>query len=84
MINVKISMSGQPNDLNIQQFVGNNDNVIENTKFHLNSTLKEADYWFVIEGLNISDETCVVDPKKIIYLNFETSYPKDYLKNPNN
>jgi len=81
MINVKISMSGQPNDLNIQQFVGNNDNVIENTKFHLNSTLKEADYWFVIEGLNTSDETCVVDPKKIIYLNFETSYPKDYFLN---
>tara|TARA_B100001996_G_C18665859_1_gene594853 strand:+ start:559 stop:1596 length:1038 start_codon:yes stop_codon:yes gene_type:complete len=81
MINVKVSISGQPDNLNIQQFIGNDENIYENIKFHVNTDIAEADFWFVIESINKSDETCIVNPENIIYLNFETSYPKDYFLN---
>ena len=81
MINVKVSISGQPDNLNIQQFIGNDENIYENIKFHVNTDIAEADFWFVIESINKSQETCIVNPENIIYLNFETSYPKDYFLN---
>jgi hypothetical protein len=78
MKNIKLSISGQPNNLNIQQFVGNDENIFENYKFHINSSFENPDYWFVLESINKSSEECLIDPNHIIYLNTETSYPKDY------
>ena len=48
MKNIKLSISGQPNNLNIQQFVGNDENIFENYKFHINSSFENPDYLFVL------------------------------------
>ena len=68
MKNIKLSISGQPNNLNIQQFVGNDENIFENYKFHINSSFENPDYWFVLESINNSSEECLIDPNHIIYL----------------
>ena len=81
MINVKISIPGQPEDLSIQQYIGNKENIYNNYKFYTNSYIENPDYWFVIESLNKESEECFIDPNNIVYLNSETSYPKDYFIN---
>lgn len=81
MIKIKISIPGQPENLNIQQYIGDLDNSLNEFKFYINSEVKEPDYWFVLENLNKISEECFISPSNIIYLNSETSYPKDYFLN---
>ncbi len=81
MIKIKLSIPGQPENLNIQQYIGNNDNKLNDYKFYINSEINEPDYWFVIESLDKKSVECLIKPSNIIYLNSETSYPKDYFLN---
>lgn len=78
MKKIKLSFPGQANDLDFNELTGKLNNTIGNFQFYINSNIKHADYWFVLENLNTSSDSCIVDPKNIIYLNYETSYPKDY------
>ena len=50
MIKVKVSDLGNQRDLDISQFLGTGDNTFENCHFFVNSSIKEVDHWFVIDG----------------------------------
>tara|TARA_B100002019_G_C21274951_1_gene604972 strand:+ start:1172 stop:2200 length:1029 start_codon:yes stop_codon:yes gene_type:complete len=78
MLKVKISMPHSEKNLNISQFISDKNNTFCGKKFFLNSDIKDPDYWFVFEDINSDYDTAYVDPKKIYYLNTETSYEKTY------
>lgn len=78
MKKIKLSFPGETKNLDFHELTGRTDNTFGEFKFYINSEIDKADYWFVLENLNIPIESCNVDPRKIIYLNYETSYPKDY------
>ena len=83
MIEVKISSRGSGKDINLQQYVGNDDNVWGDYRFHVNSAVERADVWFVVEDLDDDDTECVVPPENIIFLSAETSWPPGfYDENP--
>jgi len=79
VLNLKISFPGHGLDLDISQFIGNNNNVYGNKKFWINSDIQDCDFWFIFEDLNKFDNnTTSVDKKNIIYLSAETSWPDEY------
>jgi len=78
MYKVKVSIPNQEKRLNIKDFVDNDENIYKDCKFYINEDTEEVDYWFVLENLNNNYEETRVDPRNIVYLNYETSYPKDY------
>lgn len=78
MINVKISLPGAGSDSSFEKFIDPNSKDLKNIKFHINNEIKEADFWFVFEDLYKQNEECLINRKKIIYLNTETSYPSSY------
>jgi len=78
MKKIKVSIPGLPSNLSVQQYIGNDNNVYEDYKFYLNQEIEKPDYWFVLESLDKVSVSCSINPKNIIYLNTETSYPKDY------
>ncbi len=76
MIDVKISMASNGENLTFKNFFSNN----ENTKitYHINSNISKADIWLIFEDLKNETEICDVPKNKIFYLNNETSFRKDY------
>lgn len=58
MISIKISVRGAPRDLNLSQFLGTEDNTFENCLFHVNSSVAQADHWFVVDGQPPNDSFC--------------------------
>ena len=52
MIKIKVSIPGFGGNLNISQYVGNDDGVWGDARFYVNdSSVDEVDYWFVIDDL---------------------------------
>tara|TARA_B100001057_G_scaffold498998_1_gene607952 strand:+ start:559 stop:1569 length:1011 start_codon:yes stop_codon:yes gene_type:complete len=78
MINIKISLPGQKSRLNISQFIENNENQIENFKFHINTNIDSPNYWFIIEDLDRSQETCFISKDNIYFLTNETLWHDTY------
>ncbi len=78
MIDVKISLPGAGSDASFDNFIDPNSKDLKNIKFHINNEIEEADFWFVFEDLYKQNEKCLINRKKIIYLNTETSYPSSY------
>ncbi len=79
---IKVSIPGETNRLDISQFIGNDDNQIENVKFIINDKdLKEADAWFVLEDPIESSETCIVPADNLFYFSSEASYPIGWYDN---
>jgi hypothetical protein len=76
MIDVKISMASNGNNLDLKNFYGKNENSPIN--YHINSQISKADMWLIFEDLKNDTETCDVPKNKIFYLNNETSFRKDY------
>lgn len=58
MISIKVSVQGAPHDLNLSQFLGTEDNTHEGCQFHVNSSVTQADHWFVIDGQSPNDSFC--------------------------
>ena len=77
MYKIKVSLKNEKNNLNIKDFVDNR-NTYKNFKFYVNEDTEEVDYWFIVENVLQNHEETKVNKKNIIYLNYETSYPKDY------
>lgn len=76
---VKLSIPSYENHSSLSQFIGNDQNRLENIKFYVNdSSIQEADFWFIFEDLNVHKEFCNIDPNCIFYLNTETSFKFDY------
>ena len=78
MLKVKLSIPGQSPNSKLDKFIGRPDNNVDNCRFYINMDVENPDYWFVLENVYKNEEVCFIDPSKVIYLNYETSYPKDY------
>jgi hypothetical protein len=76
MIDVKISMASNGNNLALKNFYGKNEN--SRINYHINSQIPKADMWLILEDLQNDTETCDVPVNKIFYLNNETSFRKDH------
>lgn len=82
MLKIKISIPGFENNLNISQFVGNN-NIGFGCQFFVNDPeLKEADYWFVFDDLQQKEETVSVNKENIFFLSAEVIYEKGHFDYP--
>jgi len=81
MINVKISLPGEKSNSTFENFIDPNSKILKRIKFHINSDIEEADFWFVFEDLYKQQEECFIDKKNVFYLNTETSYPDSYFLN---
>tara|TARA_A100001011_G_scaffold384177_1_gene456447 strand:- start:189 stop:1214 length:1026 start_codon:yes stop_codon:yes gene_type:complete len=78
MINVKISLPGEKTNSTFENFIDPNSKILKKIKFHINSDIEEADFWFVFEDLYKQQEKCFIDKKNVFYLNTETSFPNSY------
>ena len=78
MINIKLTIPGQKQNISISQFTGNNNNEINGCKFWINTEIKNPDVWFVFENIETNNESTIINPKNVIYLNSETSFNEDH------
>jgi hypothetical protein len=79
MLNIKITIPGFKNDLNISQFTGNDNNIINGCRFYVNtSDLLEFDSWFVIENLYSDSETSLVPKNNVFFLTAETLWKENW------
>jgi hypothetical protein len=81
MINVKISLPNEDSYSSFENFIDPRNKLLKNIRFHINNDVSEADFWFVFEDLYKQQEKCLVDRKRVVYLNTETSYPNSYFLN---
>lgn len=82
MINVKISIPSSENNIDFTNFIGKDREFEMDTNFHINSNVEKADFWFIFENLYQDTEYCTVPKENVIYLNNETSFPKNYFFQP--
>lgn len=82
MIKVKISITGASEEINLAQFLGNDNNVYKNCKFYVNEKIKEADFWFIFDQVNPDDNECLVNPKNVFLLIAEVAHSKEYFSFP--
>ncbi len=79
MLNIKLSIPGFSDKLNISQFVGNNQNVGFGCKFYINdSDHGDIDYWFVIEDLQRQEECAWVNRQNIFFVSAEVAHARHY------
>ena len=78
MINIKVTLPGFKDNLSISQFTGNEDSVLDDCKFWINKNIESPDIWFIFENIISQEETCFIDPKKIVFLSAETSYADNH------
>ena len=81
MIDVKVSIPGEDNNVSFDNFIDPKNKILEKVKFYINSDVPEADFWFVFEDLYKKKEECLINKNNIVYLNTETSYPNSYFLN---
>ncbi len=78
MIRVKLSSGGSGRNLNISQFVGNDENIIDGCQFFVNADVDSADVWFVMEQPDADDLHCRVPASGVFFLTAETAFPTGY------
>ena len=70
MYKIKVSLPNEKNNLNIKDFVDNENNTYKNFKFYVNEDIEEVDYWFVVENVvQNHEETKVNKPIDVIPIN---------------
>lgn len=79
LIEVRISSSGAPRNVNLSQFTGNTENLAGRCRLHINTALPSADVWIVIEDLKDPEEFCLVPTGNIVYLTAEPARTPGYL-----
>ena len=83
MLNIKVSIPGFSEKINISQFVGNNKNIGFGCEFHVNDpALQEADYWFVFDDLQCQEERVCISKENIYLLSAELVHEKGYYDKP--
>ena len=78
MINIKVSLPGEDSSATFKNFIDENNKNLQKVKFHINTDIPEADFWFVFEDLYKPQESCILNENKVIYLNSETSYKNSH------
>jgi len=75
MLKVKVSIPGFDNNLDISQYVGNDDGIWDGCKFYVNDPdVREVDFWFVVDDLQCPVERVRVNPDCVYYLTAEVVY----------
>lgn len=78
MLRVKITIPGAGENINLSQFTGNLENIVNNCKFFINEECKSPDVWLVIEDLDLENNKCLISPDKIAFLSAESAWPVGY------
>lgn len=78
MLKIKVSICGAARDLSIAQFGGTELNVIDGCRFYVNSTVSDADFWFVIEDANSYDREAAVPGGRVYFASAEVAWPPGY------
>lgn len=78
MLHIKISIPNETSNSSFADFIDYDSKLYRNVKFHINTDIEEADYWFVFEDLHKEIEKCTVRKDRVFYLNQETSYDVSY------
>lgn len=79
IIKIKVSIKGAPSKINISQFIENNFNSLNNCRFYINDVdCTEADFWFIIDDLEMYDNSCFVAKNNIYYFTGEHAYPLNF------
>lgn len=78
MLDVKVSSRGSGRSPDISQFVGNHQGVWNGCRFHINSTIDEADVWLIVEDVEDFDTSCKIPGDSLIFLSAETSWPPGF------
>lgn len=78
MLHIKISIPNETSNSSFAEFIDYESKLYSNVKFHINTDIEEADYWFVFENLHKEIEKCTVRKDRVFYLNQETSYDVSY------
>lgn len=74
---IKLSIAGQPSELDLSQFTGNAENAFSECIFRVNDGCAEADAWFIVEDCDPSDSVCVIPPGQVHFLSAEASWRSD-------
>tara|TARA_B110000444_G_C18850096_1_gene604878 strand:- start:627 stop:1643 length:1017 start_codon:yes stop_codon:yes gene_type:complete len=83
MLNIKLSMPGTKSNVNISQFTDNDENIVGNCQFFINTNrMEKPDFWFVIEDLDRIAETSYVSKSNLFFLTNETFWQDDYWTKP--
>ena len=85
MIKVKVLSSGMSRDINISQFIGNKNNMVDGVKFIFDpNDESDFDFIFVIDNVDIEKSTHNVREKGLFFFSAEHIYGEDYyIKNDN-
>ena len=75
-------MPGQPRNLDLSQFTGNQSGFFAGAEFRVNDGLKRADAWFVFEDADPEDAECEVPPNQVHFLSAEGSWRSDKFLSP--
>lgn len=83
MITIKVSSRGSGKNLDISQYLGNDEGRWGECFFHVNTDLKSADVWIVSEDVDDDDIECEVAEGGLIFVTAETSWlPGHYADSP--
>ncbi len=78
MIEIKISARGGVHNPNLSQFLDSVENTFHDCRFHFNSPIPSADFWFVSEDIDENDHICRVPRSRVFFVSAETSLPSGY------
>ena len=78
MLKIKLTIPGQPKNIDISKFIGSLDNQYKDYKFFINSGEQEVDFWFIFEDLPENGETSFVNTKNIFFLTAEACLPYNW------
>ena len=79
MIKVKVLSSGMNRDVNISQFIGNSNNMVEDVKFIFDpNDNSDMDFIFVIDNIDVDVSTHNVRENGLFFFSAEHIYSEDY------
>lgn len=78
---LKISIPGAPPQLTLEAFKDRANSLLNNWEVHVNdSSVKEADCWFIIEDVPNFDNICRVPRENVVFLAAETAQPVSHIE----
>ena len=83
MLKVKLSIPGFGHCLNLSQFLGNRENILDNCRFYVNdNSAEEVDYWFIFDDLQHPKESVKVSQQNIFFLTAEHIFDLGFYDTP--
>lgn len=79
MIKVKVSLNAPNRNVDLFQYTGNHENILDNVKFYVNTEEKiEFDFWFVLDNVPTFDSSAIVASENIFFFTSEQIHPIDF------